>query len=90
MNPQARGSVKLQSANVGDPPLVDPNYGGSAYDREVYIRAVRCAMQLVKTKHISQHWKKGINVPQSESDEDIWVRQYPVISCTHACSTPLL
>ncbi|RYP46409.1 hypothetical protein DL768_007376 [Monosporascus sp. mg162] len=35
MLPTSRGSVKLSSADIRDPPLIDPNYLGTAVDRYV-------------------------------------------------------
>jgi choline dehydrogenase-like flavoprotein len=80
MNPQSRGSLRLQSANAEDPPLIDMAYMTHPYDRRSLIESVRRAMQLTKTKTISKYWKAPINIPKSESDKDIWVRTKTWIS----------
>lgn len=73
MNPQSRGSVKLQSSNPADPPLFDMAYMTHPYDRHILIEGVRRAMQFVKTNALSPFWKSTIIAPKSEQDEDIWV-----------------
>jgi choline dehydrogenase-like flavoprotein len=80
MNPQSRGSLKLQSANPEDPPLIDMSYLTHPYDRRSLIKSVRRAMQVPKTKTISKYWKAPINIPKSESDEDIWVGTKTLVS----------
>jgi choline dehydrogenase-like flavoprotein len=73
MNAQSRGSVTLASANPKDAPLIDFNYMDHPYDRQTLIRGIRRTMQLTKTREMSKYWKGPINVPNSETDEDIWV-----------------
>ncbi|KAI0403211.1 putative GMC oxidoreductase [Xylaria palmicola] len=41
MLPTARGTIKFASANCSDPPLIDPNYLGTAVDRYVAREAVK-------------------------------------------------
>ncbi|OZJ03926.1 hypothetical protein BZG36_03606, partial [Bifiguratus adelaidae] len=72
MNPQSRGSIKLQSSDPEMPPLIDFAYMSHPYDRHILIEGVRHAMQFVKTRTISKYWKSSINVPKSEQEQDIW------------------
>jgi choline dehydrogenase-like flavoprotein len=73
MNPQSRGSITLASSDPADAPLIDFGFMNSSYDRNALTTAIRHAMQFRKTKVMSKYWKKAISVPNSESDEDIWV-----------------
>lgn len=49
----ARGSVKLASANVQDPPLIDPNYLSTAVDRYVAREAVRIQVKFAASNATS-------------------------------------
>ncbi|RFU30761.1 hypothetical protein B7463_g5582, partial [Scytalidium lignicola] len=72
MHPLSRGSVKLQSANPADPPLVDMAFMQHPFDRLNLISAVRKAMQFMETKTYAKFWKHLIFGPKSSSDEDVW------------------
>ena len=41
LRPRARGQLTLRSADPKDQPVIDPNYLGDPYDREMAIRSVR-------------------------------------------------
>lgn len=43
--PTSRGTVRLASANVSDPPLADPNYLATEVDRYVFRLMVRTQVQ---------------------------------------------
>lgn len=73
MNPQSRGSVTLQSKNPLDKPLIDPGFLTHPYDMHCMMAAVRAERKLMKTDIMSQHHKGSINIPKSESDEDVLV-----------------
>lgn len=45
MMPTSRGTVKLSSANVSDPPLADPNYLATEVDRYVFRSMVRTQLE---------------------------------------------
>lgn len=47
--PTARGSVQLASASVRDPPLIDPNFLGTAVDRYVAREAMKLEIQFAGT-----------------------------------------
>ena len=47
LRPRARGSVRLQSSNPADMPLIDPNYLGDPYDREMSIRGLKLVRKIL-------------------------------------------
>jgi choline dehydrogenase len=48
MRPRSRGTVRLQTNNVNDAPLIDPNYWADPYDKEMSIRGVRMAREIMR------------------------------------------
>ncbi|MBD0864993.1 MAG: GMC family oxidoreductase N-terminal domain-containing protein [Rhodobacteraceae bacterium] len=47
LRPRSRGSVRLQSANPADMPLIDPNYLSDPYDREMSIRGLKLVQNIL-------------------------------------------
>ncbi|MBV1700212.1 MAG: GMC family oxidoreductase N-terminal domain-containing protein [Hyphomicrobiales bacterium] len=47
LRPRSRGSVTLKSANPADAPLIDPNYWADPYDREISLKGLRMAMEIL-------------------------------------------
>jgi choline dehydrogenase-like flavoprotein len=47
LRPRSRGTVRLASANPADAPLIDPNYFSDPYDREMSIKGLRLARQIL-------------------------------------------
>ena len=45
--PRSRGTVTLRDSNPLTPPLIDPNYWGDAYDREMSLRGFRLAREIM-------------------------------------------
>lgn len=61
--PLSRGTIRLSSNNVRDPPEIDPNYLENQEDVECMIRAIRLSMQLMATKAFGEvsakvHWPR--------------------------------
>jgi choline dehydrogenase-like flavoprotein len=48
LRPRSRGSVTLKSANPADAPLIDPNYWADPYDREISIKGLRMAIDIMR------------------------------------------
>lgn len=47
LRPRSRGTVRLQSANPADMPLIDPNYLSDPYDREMSIRGLKLVQDIL-------------------------------------------
>lgn len=47
LRPRSRGTVRLASANSADAPLIDPNYFADPYDREMSIKGLRLAREIL-------------------------------------------
>ncbi len=47
LRPRSRGTVRLQSDNPADMPLIDPNYLSDPYDREMSIRGLKLVQNIL-------------------------------------------
>lgn len=47
LRPRSRGSVRLQTDNPADMPLIDPNYLSDPYDREMSIRGLKLVQDIL-------------------------------------------
>ncbi|MFZ5708653.1 MAG: GMC family oxidoreductase [Pseudomonadota bacterium] len=47
LRPRSRGTVRLASADPGAAPLIDPNYWADPHDREMAIRGLKLAQQMM-------------------------------------------
>jgi len=47
LRPRSRGSVRLQSADPKDMPLIDPNYLSDPYDRDMSIRGLKLVQDIL-------------------------------------------
>lgn len=47
LRPRSRGTVRLQSSNPNDMPLIDPNYLSEPYDREMSIRGLKLVQKIL-------------------------------------------
>ena len=80
LRPLSRGTVRLASADPNAAPLIDPNYWAEPYDREISIKGLRLAREIM-----AQHALKPFVLaerlpgPGRTSDEDLF--QY---ACQHA------
>lgn len=72
MNPVSRGTVTIGSSNPEDPPLIDFSFLAHPLDKLTLIAAIRKAIHFTQSPSIDKYWKSHINVPKSDSDEDIW------------------
>lgn len=73
MNPQSSGTVALRSKDPSDPPLVDPKFLDSAFDRRVAVEAFREAIKFLNSPSLKKDHVRFAAEPESLSDEDILV-----------------
>ena len=48
LRPRSRGSVRLASSDPAAAPLIDPNYWADPYDREISIKGLRIAREIMR------------------------------------------
>jgi choline dehydrogenase-like flavoprotein len=48
LRPRSRGSVRLSSSDPAATPLIDPNYWADPYDREISIKGLRIAREIMR------------------------------------------
>ena len=58
MRPESRGEVTLRSADPQAMPIINPNYHASDFDRDMSVRAVRCAREILAQPAIARHIKR--------------------------------
>ncbi|CTQ57256.1 MAG: GMC family oxidoreductase N-terminal domain-containing protein [Roseibium album] len=71
LRPRSRGSVRLQSANPNDAPLIDPNYLQDPRDREMSIRGLKLTQEILAQGPL-EHFIKAERLPGPgvKTDED--------------------
>lgn len=71
LRPRSRGTVRLQSANPDDPPLIDPNYLADPRDRELSIEGLKLAQQILAQKPLKPFIEaERLPGPDVKTDED--------------------
>ena len=55
MRPRSRGTVKLASNNPAAMPLIDPNYWADPYDKEMSLRGLRLAREILNQKPLGPY-----------------------------------
>ena len=79
LRPKARGSVKLQSANPADAPLVDPNYLGHPDDIKTSAEGVKISVEMFRQSSL-QKYIKQIRFPDdsvtTQKQYEDYARQY--------------
>ena len=53
MRPRSRGTIRLSSANINSPPLIDPNYWDDPIDRDISIQGLKIAQEIMRQKPLS-------------------------------------
>ncbi|EHK45629.1 hypothetical protein TRIATDRAFT_40254 [Trichoderma atroviride IMI 206040] len=86
MNPQSKGSVSIASADPNIPPVIDPNYLASPFDRAALMEATKETLRILDAPYLKQYIKHPILAPSSSNDEDIEASIIP--PCTVKMGTP--
>lgn len=80
LRPRSRGSVRLASADPLAAPLIDPNYWEDPYDREMSIRGLKLAQEIMRQDALKSFVKaERLPGPDVRTDED-----YVKYACRHA------
>jgi choline dehydrogenase len=72
MRPRSRGTVRLANANAKSTPLIDPNYWADPYDREMSLRGLRLAREIMRQPAFKPYvLREMIPGPSMTSDEQL-------------------
>ncbi len=71
LRPRSRGTVRLASADPLAAPLIDPNYWADPYDREMSIRGLKLAREIMRQDALKPYVKaERLPGPDVRTDED--------------------
>lgn len=71
LRPRSTGSVRLQSNNPADMPLIDPNYLSNSYDREMSIRGLKLVQEILSQDALKPFiMTERLPGPSVKTDED--------------------
>lgn len=71
LRPRSRGTVRLQSADPRDMPLIDPNYLSDPYDRDMSIRGLKLVQRILAQPALSKYiLAERLPGPDVKTDED--------------------
>lgn len=80
LRPRSRGTVRLACADPLAPPLIDPNYWADPHDREMAVRGLKLAREIMRQDALKPFVKsERLPGPEVRTDED-----YFNYACTHA------
>ena len=72
MHPRSRGSVRLASADHAAAPLIDPNYWADPHDREMSLRGLKLAREIMAKPALKRFvLAERVPGPEVASDEDL-------------------
>jgi choline dehydrogenase-like flavoprotein len=89
-HPFARGSVHISSANVSEPPIVDPKFLSTPYDVEALAHGARYARKIARTAPYTDVYTKEFdpgNSVETEADwekyvrDNVWTFFHPLGTC---------
>lgn len=80
LRPRSRGTVRLGSSDPLAPPLIDPNYWANPHDREMSIRGLKIARDIMRQDGLKPYVKaERLPGPDVQSDQD-----YFDYACRHS------
>jgi choline dehydrogenase-like flavoprotein len=71
-NPESRGTVNLASADPTVPPIIDPRFLTSPFDRRIIIEGTRELLRVLSAPVYAANTIERLG-PEIKSDEAIWV-----------------
>ncbi|RUV71267.1 MAG: alanine-phosphoribitol ligase [Mesorhizobium sp.] len=73
LRPRSRGTVRLNSANPADSPLIDPNYWADPHDRDMSIKGLRLAREIMRQKALAAYvLREVLPGPTLTSDDELF------------------
>ncbi|RWO23718.1 GMC family oxidoreductase N-terminal domain-containing protein [Mesorhizobium sp.] len=73
LRPRSRGTVRLNSADPADHPLIDPNYWSDPYDRDMSIKGLRLARGIMRQKALAPYvLREVLPGPTLTSDDELF------------------
>ncbi|TIM23042.1 MAG: alanine-phosphoribitol ligase [Mesorhizobium sp.] len=73
LRPRSRGTVRLNSADPADHPLIDPNYWSDPYDRDMSIKGLRLAREIIRQKALAPYvLREVLPGPTLTSDDELF------------------
>ena len=80
LRPRSRGTVRLASADPKAAPLIDPNYWEDPYDRDMSIRGLKLAREIMRQDALKPFVKaERLPGPEVQTEDD-----YIRYACAHA------
>lgn len=80
LRPRSRGTVRLASSDPLSAPLIDPNYWADPYDREMSIRGLKLAQEIMRQDALKPYVKaERLPGPEVRTEQD-----YFDYACRHA------
>ncbi|MEP2946592.1 MAG: GMC family oxidoreductase N-terminal domain-containing protein [Lentilitoribacter sp.] len=87
LRPRSRGTVRLQSDNPKDMPLIDPNYLSDPYDREMSIRGLKLVQEILSQDALKPFvMAERLPGPSVQSDEDYFNFMCEHSKTSHHCA----
>ena len=73
LRPRSRGSVRLSSSDPAATPLIDPNYWADPYDREISIKGLRIAREIMRQNALKPFVEREVLPgPSLKSDTELF------------------
>jgi choline dehydrogenase-like flavoprotein len=80
LRPRSRGTVRLQSANPADAPLIDPNYWSDPYDRRMALAGLKMAREILQQPAL-RPFLLAVRSPGPELTTDGQLAEYSFRTC---------
>lgn len=72
LRPRSRGTVRLKSADPAEMPLIDPNYWADPYDRQMSLKGLRIAREILRQPALKSFIdREVVPGPKLTSDDDL-------------------
>jgi choline dehydrogenase-like flavoprotein len=73
LRPRSRGSVRLSNSDPAAAPLIDPNYWADPYDREISIKGLRIAREIMRQNALKPFVDREVLPgPSLKTDEELF------------------